>query len=67
MEEKYLKYLDTALEVDTYKFHTFSEYIDQCNIMCILQFDFLDMELTKKLCTKKWAEYLDDLRYICYE
>ena len=64
---KYIKYLDTSLEVDPYRFGSYNEYVDQCNIMCILHFDFLDMQLTEILCSERWKEYLEELRYICYE
>ena len=66
MIEKYIKYIKSDA-INPARFKTLQEYTDFCNIKSILSFDLLEMEITKKICLKKWGNYLDSLKYITFE
>ena len=53
---QYIKYLNSTVNSPAY-FVSIEDMIEYCNITCIIAFDFLDIELTTKICTKKWNDY----------
>ncbi len=64
--DSYIKYINSEIMEPSY-FASLLEYTDYCNITCILSYNFLDMELTKKICSKRWNQYLMDLQFVSYE
>ena len=64
--DSYIKYINSDA-ISAGSFISLNDYMEYCNITCIVRFDFLDTELTKSLCLKKWIIYLDEMKYICYE
>ena len=61
--EKYIKYVNSSI-MNPSDFDSLDDFIDYCNVSCILTFDFLDIELTKQICEKKWVNHFKNQKLL---
>jgi hypothetical protein len=61
--ENYIKYVNSGI-MNPSDFDSLNDFIDYCNITCILAFDFLDIELTKQICEKKWVNHFKNQKLL---
>jgi hypothetical protein len=62
-KDKYIKYVNSSA-MSPSDFDSLDDFIDYCNITCILSFDFLDIELTKQICEKKWVNHFKNQKLL---
>ena len=63
LRESYINYVNSDVMNPSY-FDSLADFIEYCNITCIITFDFLDIALTKQICEKKWVNHFKNQKLL---
>jgi len=58
----YIKYVESVINPGS--FNSIEDYRFYCNIKSIIEFDFLDIELSKEICEKRWVDFFKNQKLL---
>jgi hypothetical protein len=62
-KETFIKFVNSSV-MKPNNFQSLDDFICHCNICAIVYYDFLDIELTKYLCEKKWVDFFKNQKLL---
>lgn len=61
----FIKFVNSGIICPS-NFDSLDHFIFYCNVCAIVYYDFLDIELTKKICEEKWVNFFKNQKLLVH-